>query len=42
MATQLGELYNQLKTAFTSQPSDLQLCGQLLAKLKVGFLRSVL
>ena len=37
MATQLGELYSQLKQSFTSQPSDLQKCGQLLAKLKVSF-----
>ncbi|KAI0693566.1 proteasome 26S subunit [Cytidiella melzeri] len=36
MATQLGSLYHELVKAFTSQPSDLQKCGSLLAQLKLG------
>lgn len=35
MSTDLGSLYKQLQQAFTSQPSDLQKSGQLLAQLKV-------
>ncbi|KAI0092600.1 SAC3/GANP/Nin1/mts3/eIF-3 p25 family-domain-containing protein [Irpex rosettiformis] len=38
MTTQLGVLYQELLKAFTSQPSDLQKSGSLLAQLKIGLI----
>ncbi|KAI0347363.1 hypothetical protein BDW22DRAFT_1351790 [Trametopsis cervina] len=40
MATQLGSLYQELLKAFTSQPSDLQKCGTILAQLKIGLIQA--
>ena len=34
-AKQLASLYQDLKRAFDTQPSDLKKCGVLLAQLKV-------
>jgi len=40
MSTQLGLLYQQLINAYTSQPSDLNKCGTLLAQLKIGLIEA--
>ncbi|KZT20797.1 hypothetical protein NEOLEDRAFT_1158502 [Neolentinus lepideus HHB14362 ss-1] len=39
-SSQLPGLYKDLQRAFDSRPCDLQKCGQLLAKLKIGLIEA--